>query len=84
MKSKRLLQKAISNPENIRFTEVISLAEAFGFKLSRVKGSRHIFIHHQIRELLNFQNVSGMAKSYQVKQLQKIVEKYNLRLGETE
>ena len=42
MKSKRLLQKAISNPENMRFTEIISLAEAFGFKLSRVKGSHHI------------------------------------------
>ncbi|NLJ50143.1 MAG: type II toxin-antitoxin system HicA family toxin [Candidatus Atribacteria bacterium] len=84
MKIKKLLQKAISNPENIRFTEVICLAEAFGFKLSRVKGSHHIFIHYQIKELLNFQNVSGMAKPYQVKQLLKIVEKYNLRLGENE
>jgi hypothetical protein len=83
MKIKRLLKKAISNPDNIHFTEVIGLAEAFGFKLSRVKGSHHIFIHHQTRELLNFQNVSGMAKPYQVKQLLKIVEKYNLRLGET-
>ena len=83
MKIKRLLKKAISNPDNIRFSEIIGLAEAFGFKLSRVKGSHHIFIHHQTRELLNFQNVSGMAKPYQVKQLLKIVEKYNLRLGET-
>ena len=84
MKIKRLLQKAISNPDNIRFSEIIILAEAFGFKLSRVKGSHHIFIHHQIRELLNFQNVSGMAKPYQVKKLLKIAEKYNLCLGETE
>jgi len=31
-----------------------------------------------IKELLNFQNVGGKAKPYQVKQFLKIVEKYNL------
>lgn len=29
-------------------------------------------------ELLNFQNVNGKAKPYQVKQFIKIIEKYNL------
>jgi len=77
---KHLLQKALSKPENIRFKEVISLAEAFGFHLSRENGSHHIFIHPVIEELLNFQDVNGMAKPYQVKQLLKIVERYNVHL----
>ncbi len=29
--------------------------------------------------MLDFQNVKGMAKPYQVKQLLKVVEKYNLK-----
>lgn len=31
-----------------------------------------------VQEMLNFQNVSGKAKSYQVKQFLKVVEKYKL------
>jgi hypothetical protein len=33
---------------------MVTLAEAFGFRLSRVKGSHHIFVHPQVRELVNF------------------------------
>lgn len=35
-------------------------------------------MHDGVEELLNFQNVGGKAKPYQVKQLIKIIEKYNL------
>ena len=56
------------------------MAEGFGFKLDRVSGSHHILVHPEIPELINLQNVKGKAKPYQVKQLLKIVEKYNLHL----
>ena len=42
------------------------------------KGSHFIFTHLGVEELLNFQNVKGKAKPYQVKQLIKIIEKYGL------
>jgi hypothetical protein len=54
MKKRKLLQKALSSPKNIHFDEMVALAEAFGFRLSRVKGSHHIFVHPQVRELVNF------------------------------
>jgi len=77
----KLLQKALSSPANLRFEEACALARAFGFHLSRVKGSHHIFAHPSVRELVNLQEVRGKAKPYQVKQLLALVEGYNLTLG---
>jgi predicted RNA binding protein YcfA (HicA-like mRNA interferase family) len=56
------------------------LVEAFGFRLSRVKGSHHIFVHAGVPELVNLQEVKGKAKPYQVRQFLKLVEEYNLTL----
>jgi len=56
--------------------------EAFGFKLSRIAGSHHIFTHAEINEIVNLQNAGGQAKSYQIKQFLKLVERYDLRLKE--
>jgi len=80
--SKKLLQKALSAPGNLRFGDMVKLAENFGFRLSRSSGSHHVFVHPQVRELLNLQEVRGKAKPYQISQFLKLVEKYNLELGE--
>ena len=80
--SKKLLQRALSAPNNLRFGDVVKLAENFGFRLSRSSGSHHIFAHPQVRELLNLQEVRGKAKAYQIGQFLKLVERYNLELGE--
>ncbi len=42
-------------------------------------GSHHIFIHSNIPELLNLQNVKGKAKPYQIKQLLQLIERYDLK-----
>ena len=42
------------------------------------KGSHFIFTRPGVDELLNFQNIKGKAKPYQVKQLINIIEKYGL------
>ncbi len=80
MKNRKLLAKALSGSKNLRFGEVIALAKAFGFRLSRTKGSHHIFVHPHTRELVNLQEVDGKAKPYQVRQLLEIVERYDLQL----
>jgi hypothetical protein len=59
---------------------MVALVEAFGFHLSRVKGSHHIFVHPQIPELLNLQNVRGEAKPYQIRQFLRLVERYSLTM----
>lgn len=82
MSKERILQKALSGSRNIRFADMVTLAQAFGFRLSRTKGSHHIFTHPNIPELLNLQNVHGQAKPYQIKQLLNLVERYNLKLKE--
>ena len=57
-----------------------TLILAFGFKLDRVHGSHHIFVHDDVPELINIQNVKGNMKRYQIRQFLAIVEKYNLQL----
>ena len=84
MNPRKLLAKALSSPANLRFSEACALAHAFGFRLSRVNGSHHIFVHDGVRELVNLQEVGGKAKPYQIKQLLDLVERYNLFLGEKE
>jgi predicted RNA binding protein YcfA (HicA-like mRNA interferase family) len=82
MDRKKLLRKLVSGSKNIRFKDAVAVAQAFGFELDRVSGSHHIFVHPDIPELINLQNVKGKVKPYQVKQLLKIVEKYDLHMGE--
>jgi len=78
---RRLLRKLSEGAvRNVRFSEFRSLVEAFGFRLDRVNGSHHIFIHAGIPELVNLQEVAGEAKPYQVRQVLRLIERYNLRL----
>jgi len=82
MNKKKLLEKALRGSRNISFNEIIALVEAFGFRLTRVNGSHHTFVHPQVKELVNLQEVNGKAKPYQVNQFLKLVELYDLELGE--
>ena len=78
MHKHKLLEDLKSNPKNIRFEKLCRIAEAFGFQFKGGKGSHRIYLRKDINEMLNFQNVSGKAKPYQVRQLIKIIDKYNL------
>jgi len=80
MRKRKLLQKLLSGSKNIRFSEAVTCAEMFVFKLDRIIGSYHIFLHPDVPELLNLQNVKGQAKPYQIKQLLQIIERYNLQM----
>jgi predicted RNA binding protein YcfA (HicA-like mRNA interferase family) len=79
---KKLLARVARSPNNVSFNDVRTIAEALGFRLSRVRGSHHVFVRDDIPELVNLQNVKGQAKAYQVRQLLKLVERHNLSLEE--
>jgi|TARA_B100000315_G_C14112842_1_gene378929 predicted RNA binding protein YcfA (HicA-like mRNA interferase family) len=64
MNKRNLLKKLLSGSKNIHFSEATSGAKAFGFRLDRRKGSHHIFVHPDVPELVNLQNVKGKAKPY--------------------
>ncbi|MEH2142435.1 type II toxin-antitoxin system HicA family toxin [Nostoc sp.] len=58
-----MLEKVFSGSRNIQFHELVTLVEAFGFSLSRINGSHHIFTHPDIHDLINLQNIKGKARS---------------------
>jgi len=78
VKKRRLLHKLLFGSKNIRFSEAVACAEAFGFRLERVSGSHHIYVHPDVPELVDLQEVHGKAKPYQVRQLLQIIEEYGL------
>ncbi|QQO54856.1 MAG: type II toxin-antitoxin system HicA family toxin [Thiohalocapsa sp. PB-PSB1] len=80
MNKRKLLRKLLSGSKNVRFSDAVAVAEAFGFRLDRVNGSHHIFVHPGIPELLNLQDLKGKVKPYQLQQLLKLVEIHNLQL----
>jgi hypothetical protein len=65
---------------NVSFSDMRRLVEAFGFELRRTSGSHHVYVHPQVRELLNLQDVRGQAKPYQIRQFLRLVERYALTL----
>jgi predicted RNA binding protein YcfA (HicA-like mRNA interferase family) len=63
---------------NVRFGDFQKLVEGFGFRFARQDGSHHIYTHPQVRELVNLQEVDGEAKAYQIRQVLRLIERYNL------
>jgi predicted RNA binding protein YcfA (HicA-like mRNA interferase family) len=81
MSSRKLLARiARGTVMNVAFADLRSLVEDLGFELRRVSGSHHIFAHPDIPELLNLQDAQGQAKPYQVRQLLRLIERYDLKL----
>lgn len=78
MNKQEIFDKLKRGPANIRFEEICRNAVDFGFKYKGGQGSHRVFVRQGIREILNFQNVKGMVKPYQVRQFIKIIVKYHL------
>ncbi len=85
MRRRKLLKRLSEGQlKNVAFGDMINMVEGFGFRLDRVSGSHHIFVHPAVQELVNLQEVKGEAKPYQIRQFLRIVERYNLRLEDEE
>jgi predicted RNA binding protein YcfA (HicA-like mRNA interferase family) len=83
-KKRKLLEKLLSGSRNVSFDDTAACARALGFRLDRVNGSHHIFVHDGCGVMLNLQDVKGKAKPYQIKQLLQIIEANDLRLEDDE
>jgi predicted RNA binding protein YcfA (HicA-like mRNA interferase family) len=79
-RKKLLVRLARGEVANVAFADVLGLAEGLGFESRRISGSHHILAHPDIPELINLQDVRGQAKPYQIRQLMRLVERYDLRL----
>lgn len=84
-KKRKILEKILAGSKNVRFDEFMTLLEAYGFVLVRIRGSHRVFSHPDTLELLSIQpKKDGKAKPYQMRQFLKMVEEYNLHLDEEE
>jgi hypothetical protein len=84
-KKQKLLKKVLSGSKNVRFNDLRVLMLALGFRLDRITGSHHIFVNPSVPQPASLQpDQNGQAKPYQLKQLAKLIEKYNLQLESDE
>ena len=68
--------------QNVSFGDFCRLVEALGFSTIRTTGSHRIYGHPGIPELVNVQDFAGDAKPYQIRQVLRLIERYNLKLGD--
>jgi predicted RNA binding protein YcfA (HicA-like mRNA interferase family) len=81
MDSARLLDRVSrGDVANVSFRDFSGLLADLGFVPCRIRGSHHIYRHPSMPELVNIQSVGGMVKPYQVRQVWRLVERYNLKL----
>ena len=64
--------------QNVAFGDFIALLEELGFRLERVRGSHRIYLHPAVPRPFPVQADQGKAKPYQVRQLLRMLEEYNL------
>lgn len=84
-KQRKIFQRILTGSKNIRFADFVAVIEAFGFVLLRISGSHHIFSHPHVPQTISAQpDQNNQAKSYQLKQFVKLVEKYALEFVEDE
>jgi predicted RNA binding protein YcfA (HicA-like mRNA interferase family) len=62
---------------NIDFDDLCHLLRWLGFD-ERVRGSHHVFRKHGVKEMVNLQRDASKAKPYQVRQVRKVILKYEL------
>lgn len=77
-KLKKLHEKLKTSQDNISFNDLCKLAEMVGFIYDRQKGSHRVYTHEKYPGIMNFQDVKGKAKPYQVKQLLSFISEHNL------
>ena len=78
-KKEKVLLKILrgTSDANISFGDLCFLLHHLGFD-ERIRGSHHIFTKTGVEEILNLQSKHGKAKPYQVKQVRKVILRYQL------
>ena len=77
---KKLYEAVISgkSDSNINFNDFRNLIVDLGFKFRNQNGSHITYKHEALRIMFNVQPIGSKAKKYQVAQLRRIIEMYNL------
>jgi len=81
MRARKIYEKLLFSPQNVRFEDFCKVLEAFGYRLDRTKGSHHIYEHPRAIRPLNVQSCRGEAKPYQIRQFLRDVEEFHLTIN---
>ena len=82
MKARKIYEKILAGSHNIRFADFCKVAEAFGYRLDRTRGSHHIYEHSEATRPLNLPNDHGQAKPYQIRQFLRNVKEFQLTMND--
>lgn len=82
MNPEKTLIAVTSGKGVVSFNDLRRLLEKLGFRLARVSGSHHIYIHPRVSRPVNIQSKDKDAKPYQVRQLRDIIDEFGLGLEE--
>lgn len=82
VKPAKLLERLLQGSRNVSFRDFQRLLEAFGFHLTRVTGSHHVYGLAGLDRPLIIQPKGKDAKAYQVEQFLDMVEAYGLSMDE--
>ncbi len=82
MRARKIYEKLLVNPQNVRFADFCKVVKAFGYRHDRTKGSHQIYEHPRATRPLNVQSYHGEAKPYQIRQFLRDVEEFQLTLND--
>jgi len=82
----KLVARAGNNPQDVRFSDLLAVVEAFGFVPIQQRGGSHRrYVHPVVEEYLSLQpDPNGKAKPYQVKQVFGKIDRHGLHLEDDE
>ena len=75
---KKEIKQSKSVETKIKIEDLWNLIKREGFE-ERIKGSHHIYRKEGVEEKINLQKDDSKAKVYQVRQVRKLILKYNLK-----
>jgi predicted RNA binding protein YcfA (HicA-like mRNA interferase family) len=79
---KRTFEAVLSGQGVIAFSDLQRLLEKLGFRLARVSGSHHIYLHPRVPRPMNIQRAGKDAKPYQIRQLRDMIREFGLNLDD--
>jgi hypothetical protein len=72
----KLIDRALANPQKIRFNDACRIAKSLGFNHDSGRGSHRVFKRPGERVQLNFQDRNGYIPPYQGRQLVAMILRY--------
>jgi predicted RNA binding protein YcfA (HicA-like mRNA interferase family) len=72
--------KVIEGRGAVPFRDLQRLLVMLGFRLDRLSGSHHIYLHPDVSRPINIQPEGKDAKPYQIRQRRDIIREFGLKL----